>query len=131
MGDYEQEHRQKLKDTCDANRLLILLYMINTRATCADHFAERLRDDLYDDLDAATLGSDEWNELVNEINNALRWQTKCAAAEAKLKKENADFKKENALLKAHILELELDPGPGPLFLKAKKEWDHSLSNQKS
>jgi len=132
MGDYEQEHRQKLKDTCDANRFEILLYMINTRQHgCTDEFAVGLRDDLYDDLDAATLGSDEWNYLVNKINNALQWQTKCDAAEAKLKKENADFKKGNALLKAHILELELDPGPGPLFLKAKEEWDHSLSNQKS
>ena len=90
MGDYEQEHRQRLKDTCDANRLIILLYMINTRATCADQLAVGLRDDLYDELDEATLGSDEWNELVNEINNALQWKTKRDAAEAKLKKETAN-----------------------------------------
>ena len=128
MGDYEQEHRQKLKDTCDINRLIIMRYMINTRSLCADQIAVGIRDDLYDDLDCATLGSDEWNEIVNDINNALQCQTKWDGAEAKLKTENADFKKENALLKARILELELTPLPGPLFLKAKKEWNSLIKD---
>ena len=131
MGDFEQEHRQKLKETCDVNRLIIMRYMINTRSLCADQLSVGIRDDLYDELDCATLGSDEWNEIVNDINNALQWQTKCDAAEAKLKKENADFKKENASLKARILELELSPSPGPLFLKAEKEWNSLIKDKDS
>ena len=131
MGDFEQEHRQKLKDTCDVNRLIIMRYMINTRSLCADQLAVGIRDDLYDELDCATLGSDEWNEIVNDINNALQWQTKCEAAEANLKKENADFKKENASLKARILELELSPSPVPLFLKAEKEWNSLIKDKDS
>ena len=105
--------------------------MIHTRVLFADMLPVGIRDDLYNELDEATLGSDEWSEIVKKITNALQWQTKCDAAKAKLKKENADFKKENASLKARIHELELSPSPGPLFLKAENEWNSLIKDKDS
>ena len=124
MGDYEQEHRQKLKDTCNANRLIILEYMIHTRGFFADTLAVGIRDDLYEELDDATLGSNEWNEIVNKITNALQWKRN-------QDKVIADLENENALLKGRILELELSPSPGPLFLKAEKEWNSLIKDKNS